>query len=210
MRVAVISDIHGNLPALETVALKIRHVDAVMCLGDVVNYGPWSDACLELLYTLPGLTLLEGNHEALFLGKEPLEHELPLVQKFYHASFARFSRRDLIENLPLEATLGGYLCRHTLRGQKIYKDTDVVPPSDCFIGHTHHAFHVVRHGYQVVNPGSVGQNRKRLDTACYAVFDTATCGVALEEVVYPVSVLLNEMRAFGYPPECLAYYQRKL
>jgi putative phosphoesterase len=210
MKVAIISDIHGNLPALEAVALKIRHVDGVMCLGDVVNYGPWSDACLELLHTLPKLTLLEGNHEALFLGKEPLEHELPLVQMFYHASFARFTRRDLIENLPLEATLNGYLCAHTLNGQKIYKDTDVVPPSDCFIGHTHHAFHVERHGRQVVNPGSVGQNRKRLDMACYALFDTVTRDVILEQVTYSVSVLLNEMKALDYPPECLAYYQSKL
>ena len=210
MTVAVISDIHGNLPSLEAVVLKIRHVDAVMCLGDVVNYGPWSDACLELLHTLPRLTLLEGNHEALFLGKVPLGHELPLVQQFYQASFARFTRRDLIENLPLEAALGGYLCTHTLDGQMIYRDTDVVPPSDCFIGHTHHAFNVKRHGRQVVNPGSVGQNRKRLDMACYALFDTTTRGVALEQVAYPVSVLLKEMKALGYPPECLAYYQSKL
>ncbi len=210
MKVAIISDIHGNLPALEAVVLKIRDVDAVMCLGDVVNYGPWSDACLELLQTLPGLTLLEGNHEALFLGKEPLEHELPLVQQFYHASFARFTRRDLIENLPLKAALDGYFCAHTLHGQKIYQDTDVVPPGDCFIGHTHHAFHVERHGSQVVNPGSVGQNRKRLDMACYALFDTATRKVDLGQVAYPVSVLLNEMKTLNYPPECLAYFQSKL
>ena len=210
MKVAVISDIHGNLPALEAVGLKIRHVDAVICLGDVVNYGPWNDACLELLHTFPNLTLLEGNHEALFLGKEPLESELPLVQQFYHTSFAGFTRRDLIENLPLTAVLDGYLCAHTLDGRKIYKDTDLVPPSDCFIGHTHHAFHVERHGRQVVNPGSVGQNRKRLDMACYALFDTVTRDVALEQVEYPVSVLLNKMMALKYPPECLEYYQKKL
>jgi putative phosphoesterase len=210
MRIAVISDIHGNLPALEAVVSKIRWVDAVMCLGDVVNYGPWSDACLELLYTLPRLTLLEGNHESLFLGKEPLEHELPLVQQFYHASFARFTRRDLIENLPLKTVLDGYLFAHTLNGQKIYKDTNVVPPSDCFIGHTHHAFHVERHSCQVVNPGSVGQNREALNMACYAMFDTATRDVALNKVEYAVHLLLNEMQALGYPPECMAYYRSKL
>jgi len=210
MRAAIISDIHGNLPALEAVALKIRDVDAVICLGDVVNYGPWNDACLELLHTLPGITLLEGNHEALFLGKEPLEHESPLVQQFYHASFAHFTRRDLIESLPLEVTLGDYLCTHTLDNRKIYKDTDVSPPGDCFIGHTHHAFHVKRHGRHVINPGSVGQNRKRLDMACYALFDTETRHVVLEQLAYPVDVLLNEMRALVYPRECLEYYESKL
>jgi hypothetical protein len=37
---------------------------------------------------LPEITLLEGNHEALFFGKEPLELEWPLVRHFFHASFS--------------------------------------------------------------------------------------------------------------------------
>ena len=182
VRVAILSDIHGNLPALEAVAFHIRHVDAVMCLGDVVNYGPWNDGCLELLYTLPGLTFVEGNHEALFLGTESLDHELPLVQQFFHASYSRFTRRDLIENLPLEAFLSGYACRHTLGGKKIYEDTNVDFCSDCFIGHTHQAFQVERNGHRLVNPGSVGFNRKQLNMASYALFDTVTRDVALEQV----------------------------
>lgn len=210
MRVAIISDIHGNLPALEAVAFQIRHVDAVMCLGDVVNYGPWNDGCLELLQSLQGLTFLEGNHEAMFLGKEPLDHELPLVQQFFHASYSRFTRRDLIENLPLEATLGGYVCSHTLLGRKIYEDTKVDLCNDCFIGHTHHAFWVERDGHQLVNPGSVGLNRKQLNMASYAMFDTLTRDVVLQQVEYPVRMLLSELRALNYPAECLAYYQSKL
>jgi putative phosphoesterase len=210
MRVAVISDIHGNLPALEAVVSKIRSADAVMCLGDVVNYGPWSDSCLELLQTLPALTLLEGNHEALFLGKESLEHELPLVQQFYRASFPRFTRRDLIENLPEQAILNGYLCKHTLDGQKIYRDTDVVPPGDCFIGHTHHAFVVTRKGRQIVNPGSVGQNRLQLDTACWAWWDSEKRLATLQSTVYPARLLLQEMRALRYPAECIQYFESKL
>ena len=181
-----------------------------MCLGDVVNYGPWNDDCLELLQTLPSLTFLEGNHEALFLDAQSLEHELPLVQSFFHASFSHFTRRDLIENLPLEAALGGYVCRHTLAGKKIYEDTNVALCSDCMIGHTHHAFRIERDGHQLVNPGSVGLNRKQLNLASYAMFDTVTRDVVLEQVAYPVKVLLNEIRALDYPAECLAYYESKL
>lgn len=210
MRVGVVSDIHGNLPALEVVTDRIRDLDLVICLGDVVNYGPWSDECLELLHTLPRMILLEGNHEALFLGKEPLEHEVPLVQRFYHATIGRFTRRDLIEDLPLETTLAGYLFTHTLNGQRIFKDSEFSPASDCFIGHTHHPFHISRDGRQVINPGSVGQNRARVDLACYALFDTETGQISLEQVTYPVDVLLDEMRRLEYPPECLAYYLGKL
>ena len=60
MRLAILSDIHGNLPALEAVAVRLRDVEQVVCLGDVVNYGPWNDECLELLRTLPRLVLLEA------------------------------------------------------------------------------------------------------------------------------------------------------
>jgi len=210
MRIAVISDIHGNLPALEAVVSRIRHADAVICLGDVVNYGPWNDECLELVNSLPGISMVEGNHEALFLGKESLTHEIPLVQQFYHASIRRFKRRDLIENLPIELHRDGMLFTHTLNGQKIYKDTDIQPPENCFIGHTHHAFDVLRGGHRMVNPGSVGQNRARLDIACWAWWQPETVTVSLEAVSYDAKPLLSEMRALGYPSECLAYFERKL
>lgn len=210
MRLAILSDIHGNLPALEAVAARIRDVEQVVCLGDVVNYGPWNDECLELLRTLPRLVLLEGNHEALFLGKEPLGHELPLVQQFFHASIASFTRRDLIADLPLEVTIGGFLFTHTLDGRKVYRDTEIQPPGDCFLGHTHHAFEVRRGGFRVINPGSVGQNRARLDLACHALWDTDTQVVSLEQTPYPARQMLDEMRARRYPAECLAYYESKL
>ena len=210
MRVAVLSDIHGNLPALESVAAEVRDADAVICLGDVVNYGPWGDECLELLQALPHLTLLEGNHERLFLGREPIAGERPLVQQFFHAAFPRFTRRDLIEALPAEVHVGGFLFCHTLEHRHIDRDTDIVPASNAFIGHTHHAFHLERAGKHLVNPGSVGQNRARLDQACYAFFDTDTHAAELRHVSYAADLLLVEMTRLEYPAECLAYYRSKL
>ena len=210
MRIAVISDIHGNLPALEAVVAHVRHADEVICLGDVVNYGPWNDECLELVNTLPKIRMVEGNHEALFLGKEPLGHEIPLVQQFYHASIRHFQRRDLIENLPIQVRQASMLFTHTLDGMKIYKDTNMQPSEDCFIGHTHHAFDVWRGGRRIVNPGSVGQNRARLDMACWAWWEPDTATVTLEHVTYDVRLLLSEMRALDYPAECLAYFESKL
>jgi predicted phosphodiesterase len=210
MQIAILSDIHGNLPALEAVVARLKSVDKVICLGDVVNYGPWNDECLEMIQALPKIVFLEGNHEALFLGKEPLEHEIPLVQQFYHASFASFTRHDLISNLPVAIDYEGYLWTHTLDGRKIYKDTKFLPPRDCVIGHTHHAFQVAIHGKTVINPGSVGQNRKSLDIACYGLFDSETRQFLLENATYPVELLLSEMKSRRYPQECLEYYQSKL
>lgn len=211
MNWAVISDVHGNLPALEAVlADSGSEAGGFICLGDVVNYGPWSNECLELIVSLPGIVFLEGNHEALFLGKESVEDENPLVQQFYHAASAGFRCQELIQRLPLEHTMEGFLFTHTFGHMKIYPDTDFVPPQDCFVGHTHHAFDVIRHGHRVVNPGSVGQNRKHLDRACYAMFDSETREVDLRHIGYDVDRLLSEMSARHYPEPCLAYYRSKL
>jgi predicted phosphodiesterase len=69
MRVLIISDIHANLAAFETV-LKDAHGewDYVWCLGDVVGYGPDPNECCELLQTLPHLCLA-GNHDWAALGR---------------------------------------------------------------------------------------------------------------------------------------------
>ncbi len=64
MRVAVISDIHGNLAAFEAVLADIeaRHIDLVVINGDIINTGPDSLACLELAYQT-GFPIVGGNHE---------------------------------------------------------------------------------------------------------------------------------------------------
>ena len=62
-----ISDIHGNLPALEKFVSKINErEDIIFMLGDLVNYGPWSNECIELLDTLSNVKYIMGNHEKYF------------------------------------------------------------------------------------------------------------------------------------------------
>ncbi|MBN1809842.1 MAG: metallophosphoesterase family protein [Planctomycetes bacterium] len=63
---AIISDVHGNLAALEAVLEDIdsKDVDEIVCLGDVVGYGPEPVACLEKLsYLMDGVRCVMGNHE---------------------------------------------------------------------------------------------------------------------------------------------------
>lgn len=63
-RFAVISDIHGNLHALQAVLARMASldVDELICLGDVVGYGPSPDACLDLVVKHCSITV-RGNHD---------------------------------------------------------------------------------------------------------------------------------------------------
>jgi predicted phosphodiesterase len=69
LRVAVLSDVHSNLPALETVLAAIEEEDAeeIWCLGDVVGYGAQPDACTSLIRERCDVCLA-GNHDLAVLG----------------------------------------------------------------------------------------------------------------------------------------------
>src|SRR5829696_1620644 len=67
MRIAVLSDIHSNLPALEAVLADAGAVDAVWHLGDVVGYGPDPDGVVERLRDT-GAIGVRGNHDAAACG----------------------------------------------------------------------------------------------------------------------------------------------
>ena len=70
MHLAVISDIHGNLPALEAVMAEIddANVDEVWSLGDVVGYGADPDDCARIVADCVTVSLV-GNHDLGFLGR---------------------------------------------------------------------------------------------------------------------------------------------
>lgn len=210
MRVAIFSDVHGNLIALERFLQCTQDlVDSYICLGDMVNYGPWNDECLELINKLPNISVVQGNHERIFLGVEGVEHQLPLVRSFFHHSIQFFSRKDLITNLPSSTDLGPFRCVHTVNGRSIYPDSTIHIDGNFIIGHSHHQFLMRRDGCTIVNPGSVGQNRKWIDMVDYAVMETATGIINMNSVDYDIDRFLSELRQRNYPKECIDYYLDK-
>lgn len=71
MRYAIISDIHGNIEALEAILARIDGmgpIDAYFCLGDIVGYGAEPQACCDRVRELCAVTLL-GNHDAAVAGR---------------------------------------------------------------------------------------------------------------------------------------------
>ncbi|TMC62741.1 MAG: metallophosphoesterase family protein, partial [Chloroflexi bacterium] len=72
MRVAVLSDIHSNLVALDAVLASLGSVDAVWHLGDVVGYGPEPDGVVERLKGIKA-SGVRGNHDAAALGGREID-----------------------------------------------------------------------------------------------------------------------------------------
>ena len=95
MRVAVLSDVHGNLHALEAVLADVESEapDAMWCLGDLVGYGPRPNPCCSLIAESAQLSLV-GNHDLAVIGKVDLS---------IFTSDAAHSARWTSENLSPEA-----------------------------------------------------------------------------------------------------------
>jgi len=76
MRILILSDIHANLVALETVLRNAGDFDQIWCLGDIVGYGPEPNACVERLRAYD-LVCVAGNHDWAVLDKVDLEEFNP-------------------------------------------------------------------------------------------------------------------------------------
>jgi predicted phosphodiesterase len=159
---AVLSDIHGNLEALIAVLADIesKNIREIVCLGDIVGYGPNPRECLEL--TRRSDTLIMGNHEEAVLKASAGHFNLrarraiewtrrQLFEDPNETERARQERRALVEHFQLQANILGiqyvhgsprnpvkeYITPQDARNKRkmasIFEHTESV----CFIGHSH-------------------------------------------------------------------------
>ena len=83
-KLGIISDAHGNLPALKAIIQKLQHLgcDNILHAGDMLDLGPFSLECVEELFRLPNAILLKGNHEITYLnGVEHCRKKLTEAEK---------------------------------------------------------------------------------------------------------------------------------
>jgi diadenosine tetraphosphatase ApaH/serine/threonine PP2A family protein phosphatase len=103
MRVAVVSDIHANLPALEAAlrAIDDEAPDALWCLGDVVGYGPHPNECCAVVHERADLCLA-GNHDLAVLGSLDIADFSPdaAASARWSASVLKPEARAFLEPLP--------------------------------------------------------------------------------------------------------------
>lgn len=69
-RIAIITDVHGNINALNAVLkdIKGRSVDYIYCLGDMIGIGPFSNEVLDTLFDINNISMIKGNHDEAVLA----------------------------------------------------------------------------------------------------------------------------------------------
>jgi putative phosphoesterase len=225
MRVLVIADVHGNLEALESV-LADPH-DAVICLGDMVGYGPEPGACVRRIMEEANV-VVRGNHDHALatgaaLGCLPSFHWLAgATAQLGLAQLSEDERVGLAE-LPLRAseTIDGnrYHLVHATPMDPMYRyleptsdgwtrEVRDIGPGILLVGHTHFQFRHHVAGHTILGPGSVGQPRHGDPRAAYIVIEDGTFSFC--RVAYPVERTVAKLERSGIEPAAAAVLTRLL
>lgn len=206
---AILSDIHANLPALEAVLAdaKSRGCVRFISLGDVVGYGAQPGECIDLLQSLQAINIL-GNHDSYITRNESCLRS-KVVSKIIEFQRAIITPQQLSW---LSASLdylqeGELLFLHGGPNdpcdQYLYKVSEATVSEGLrwlFSGHTHVQIRADFKARGYCNPGSVGQPRDGDCRAAYATLDGDS--LQLHRVVYDIDSAVAAMRAVDFEPFC--------
>lgn len=231
MRYAIVSDLHANRQAWQAVLcdLAAQSVDEIICLGDIVGYGPSPVPVLERAYAYVD-HFIQGNHDAAIV--DPI-----LAEKFNLGAWQvidwtkpRLAPEavDFLANLPSHLERPDFICAHgdlANPGEFKYvlKPEDAIPSFEAtgaplmFIGHTHRAtlmvldpdnalqelppenFQVADGFRYLVNVGSVGQPRQSDLRSCYCIYDDRQKVVFYRHVPFDIEGYAEDMRQADLP-----------
>jgi diadenosine tetraphosphatase ApaH/serine/threonine PP2A family protein phosphatase len=226
LTIALLSDIHSNIEALDAVIEALPEVDQVIVLGDIVGYGPDPNAVIDRLREIKAMAVL-GNHDYVMLDPSMLDWFNP-----HAAAAARWTRGvltppslEFLAALPTHRRVGRHRCVHG-SPRKPYLWEYILDELQalellsemgrrlCFFGHTHlPRIFGAEEGELVpasddwidlpasalVNPGSVGQPRDGNPNAAFAIVDLERPAVAFHRVPYDVSATQAKIRQAGLP-----------
>ena len=231
MRIAVIGDIHANLPALRAVIDDVARIgaDALYCVGDVVGRGPHPNEVVDELRRLDVPTVQGNWDEAIGMDREQTGAAFPTVQAEEDANTSlRWSSDRLTEENKAWLRQLPVSMRVVLAGRSVflfhgapYKQTEYLwaaRPSRVFarlasdeaddlfcFGHTHEAWHRVVGQAHVVACGSVGCGTDGDARARYAVIyiGEPDISVGFRAVDYDHVSVVRDMAAAGQPIDLL-------
>ena len=233
MRLAILSDIHANLVALDAVLAAVGSVDGIRILGDIVGYGPEPDAVVERLSALGAVGVI-GNHDQVAagrLGSELFNRDARIAIEWTRDRIAG-PTRDWLAALPERLIEGSFTLVHGSPRDPTWEylvdergaseNLAAFETPYCLFGHTHlpAAFRATDGGMvggepadgdrvtlddrrALINPGSVGQPRDGIPAAGWAVLDTDVGSVTWRRTDYDIGATQRAMMAAGLPPRLI-------
>lgn len=237
MRFAILSDIHSNLQAWEAVFLDIRSygIERIICLGDVVGYGPNPSEVLQRVHAAADHLVL-GNHDAVICGKLDADLFNPAARRMidWTRNAVGSNAAKFLGSFPLSIDAGVFRCAHSGFANPAAFDY-VIEPADAlrswrtvrnqllFIGHTHipalfvlgqsgtphmiepQDFQLEPGKRYIVNTGSVGQPRDGDARASYCIYDAAQSAVFWRRVPFDLDAYRRALEGAGIPAETCAF-----
>ena len=229
MRVAVLSDIHANLAALDSVIASFGSVDAVWILGDIVGYGPEPDGVVERLAEI-GAVGVRGNHDAAAVGGDEIDWFNPDARAAIEWTRGHITdeTRAWLAALPERHAEGQFGLVHGSPRAPLWEYIVSVPIARANLavlttpfglyGHTHlpmvfaeldgtvkqiepadGSTFTLGDGRALINPGSVGQPRDGIVTSSYMAIDTDAGRCTWHRVPYDIAAVQAAMTAAGLP-----------
>jgi putative phosphoesterase len=233
MKIALIADIHANLPAFEAVLkdAAVRGADAVWCLGDVVGYGPFPNECTDLARARCQRIII-GNHDEKVAGTSVPRKSFDTSRDAYKSFIFNWTREALkpdaiawLSALPREDRFVHdnsrfLLCHASTEGlnqgitlhtssSRIEALARAAGADMVCVGHTHDPF--VRRCGKVtfLNPGSVGRSFDADPRAAYMLLSSGKTGIEAEicRVAYPMEPVLQAMEVHRFPARLIAAFR---
>jgi putative phosphoesterase len=228
-RVAVITDIHANLPALEAALARIDElgVERIYCGGDLVGYGPRPDEVCELIQAR-SIPAIHGNYDhaiardlddcgCAYVTKE--DRELGRRSVAWTLEHTGRAAKDFMRELPfdLRFEVGAHRI-HLVHGSprkvneylfedkpaRLYARLAATEEADVLVfGHTHKPWVRAFGDVLFVNCGSVGKPKDGDPRGAFAVLEDAgeRVAVTIERVAYDADAVAAEVREAGLPAE---------
>jgi predicted phosphodiesterase len=219
MRLAILADIHANLPALEMALrdLRSQRCDKLVSLGDAVGIGPYPSETLELLFS-ENVAGIMGNHEEYLLGGFPTPRSgKNSAEEIEHQRWTRdqvsSTLKEWVRGWPYDERT--YHQSASVRLLHFAYDQEGITPlsitADCdlellfgrneaftIFGHTHKELDVTGRA-RYVNPGALGCSRD--DHARYLIVDTSGTEMQIERrsVRFGRKALLDEFESRKVP-----------
>lgn len=205
MKLAFISDIHGNFEALKAVLsqLDALAIKQIYCVGDIVGYYPQINECCEALRTRK-IPSVMGNHDWYMAGGGfcPRSQSVNECLAYQRTIFEK-SHLEWLKTLPIQLRVGAVHMVHGGWGDPI---DEYLKPADGYFdklegqffvsGHTHIQLIHRTNSRIYCNPGSVGQPRDGDPRAAFATFDGED--FELHRVAYNMQKVFDLMKAAGF------------